>query len=577
MANLFKYHTNLFHSAFNSDDTSFISSDAERRQLLLHLMIFTGVVFLFIFGILAVYQGLYLQGIADIVAAIILYILDFNLKKRERLILITRLFVIVLAALFMYLVLIKSDSLSGHLWSFMVPISVIFLLRGKTGLITTLIFITVIDVFFIFDYPPGQYDLYFKLRYTGVFLAITVISYFLELVRDKTQISLESKNRELDATVIELNRKEKELEVNSRQYRLLFEDTNDAIIIMEGSRLIDFNARALEMFGYSREEFAGLSVFDLSPQSQPCGSDSKSKAIEYFRTARKKNNIRFEWLHRRKNSGLFTADIILHVMNNNRYFATLRDIDYLKETEKQLIEAKEAAEKSERIKSEFLAQMSHEIRTPINAILNFSSLLKSELNDKIKDEDVIAFSAIENSASRLMRTIDLILNVAEVESGTIAPVFSKIDLVKEAIIPILKDMKGMTEDKNLELIFENKIQGPVLLNLDQYSINQSISNIIDNAIKYTDEGQINILLYKSGENIVLDIIDSGIGISKEYLPNLFDKFSQEQQGYSRSFEGNGLGLALVKEYCKINNVDVQVESTKGYGSKFSLIFPPASN
>ena len=108
---------------------------------------------------------------------------------------------------------------------------------------------------------------------------------------------------------------------------------------------------------------------------------------------------------------------------------------------------------------------------------------------------------------------------------------------------------------------------------DEYSAMQIFINLVDNAIKYTNQGKVEIVISKTHENKVeVKIIDSGIGISKEYIGNLFTPFSQEEQGYTRRFEGNGLGLALVKRYCEMNNAEIMVESVKGKGSTFKVVF-----
>jgi signal transduction histidine kinase len=108
---------------------------------------------------------------------------------------------------------------------------------------------------------------------------------------------------------------------------------------------------------------------------------------------------------------------------------------------------------------------------------------------------------------------------------------------------------------------------------DEYSIIQILTNLIDNAIKYTKKGKVEILLTKNKTGyITVEVKDTGIGISQKHLPKIFELFTQEEQGYSRSFEGNGLGLALVKRYCELNNIIIEVESEKNVGSTFRIIF-----
>jgi len=118
----------------------------------------------------------------------------------------------------------------------------------------------------------------------------------------------------------------------------------------------------------------------------------------------------------------------------------------------------------------------------------------------------------------------------------------------------------------------------LILNTDEYAAYQMFANLIDNAIKYTKKGFVNISISNHVENsVVVRISDTGIGISKEYLPNIFVPFSQEERGYSRRFDGNGLGLALVKKYSEIIGATIKVESEKGKGTTFSIFIPITKN
>jgi signal transduction histidine kinase len=112
-----------------------------------------------------------------------------------------------------------------------------------------------------------------------------------------------------------------------------------------------------------------------------------------------------------------------------------------------------------------------------------------------------------------------------------------------------------------------------MVNADEYTITQIFDNLLGNAVKYTLEGEIEINVKRNKRSIRIEISDTGIGISKEYLPNLFQPFTQEEQGYTRKFEGTGLGLALVKKYCDLNNAEIECESEKGKGTMFRITFP----
>ena len=238
----------------------------------------------------------------------------------------------------------------------------------------------------------------------------------------------------------------------------------------------------------------------------------------------------------------------------------------------ELLEARKKAEKADNLKSEFLAQMSHEIRTPVNTILNYTSLLKAEFQTKLSGELNDCFNSISIASNRLIRTIDLILNLSSIESGSYSPYYENISLSSDVAQNVVEEFEYYAKLKNIDLLYISEIENEGKLSLDKYTITQALSNLVDNAIKYTPKGRIEIRLKKEAEKTIMEVCDTGIGISREYLPSLFDKFSQETQGYTRIYEGNGLGLALVKEYCKINKAGIDVKSEKGVGTTFTIIF-----
>jgi len=243
-----------------------------------------------------------------------------------------------------------------------------------------------------------------------------------------------------------------------------------------------------------------------------------------------------------------------------------------KNYENDLVLARNKAEDAVKIKSEFLAQISHEIRTPLNSILSFSSLIKNELDGSLTPELEESFNYIERGGNRLTRTIDLILNVSNSQNNQYKILLEEIDLNKDVLDPLIKELHETANLKGIKLILEPG-KGTTRLVCDQYSVNQLFINLLENAIKYTEKGTVALSTYRNEVGkIQVDVVDTGIGIADEYIPNLFDPFSQEEQGYTRSYEGIGLGLALVKSYADLNNAEVSVKSKKDKGSVFSVVF-----
>lgn len=246
------------------------------------------------------------------------------------------------------------------------------------------------------------------------------------------------------------------------------------------------------------------------------------------------------------------------------------DITELKEKERALVAAVQKAENSERMKDHFLSQMSHEIRSPLNSILGFNSIIQEELKDYVPEELKSIFDSVESSGKRLYRTIDLNLNMAMVMTDTMKINPQKLNL-PEIVQHLLIEYRHYAKEKSLDLFYENNCQSP-LAEVDHYAFVTIIQNLIDNAIKYTSKGEVRINISNSGGKIAIAVSDTGIGISDEYKNKLFNVFSQEVMGYSRPFEGNGLGLALSKRLIELNKGEIEVVSKKGIGSTFTVRF-----
>ena len=255
----------------------------------------------------------------------------------------------------------------------------------------------------------------------------------------------------------------------------------------------------------------------------------------------------------------------------SRSSAEIERLQYVKE----IVDAKEEAERSNNLKSDFLAQMSHEIRTPVNTILSFSSLLREHLDEKLEDDLKDSFKMIENGGRRLIRTIDLILNVSQIQSGSFTVTPTKLNIIA-ALKDIISEFRQAAIKKDLNLLLESNHRS-LSVYADSYTLTQIFANLIHNAIKYTKSGSIVIKIEKkSNKDVVVEIIDTGVGMNDEFLAKIFEPFSQEETGYTRKFEGTGLGLTLVRKYCELNNAEISVKSKKNKGSTFTITFKKKS-
>jgi PAS domain S-box-containing protein len=256
------------------------------------------------------------------------------------------------------------------------------------------------------------------------------------------------------------------------------------------------------------------------------------------------------------------------------FFSTvIRDITAMKEVENSLRTAKERAEESERLKDYFIATMSHEIRTPLNVIMGYSSFVRSNLEGKADEEMIECLSSIDRGGKRLMRSVENILNISSLRVGTFIINKELVDLNNE-LQSLSDDFLSFANEKGITLTLEAG-EGESLVSVDTYSLRGALSNVMDNAIKFTKKGGVHMRVYKDDRFVCMECKDTGIGISDEYKKNLFSLFSQEEQGYTRSFDGLGIGLALTQRYTELNNGVLEIESAKGRGTTVTLKFPIA--
>ena len=243
---------------------------------------------------------------------------------------------------------------------------------------------------------------------------------------------------------------------------------------------------------------------------------------------------------------------------------------YINELEK----AKSKAEKSDKVKSDFLTQISHEIRTPLNTILNFSNLIEMEVDETINDDLRSYFDSVRSAGSRIVRTVDLILNMSEIQNGNYTPSVKDVDIFS-SLQQIYYQLKPQAQLKRIDFYLKN-FRENLVIKTDDYAFNQIFSNLIDNAIKFTEKGTVVVEFSEHQKFYNIEIKDTGIGISDEYIPHLFTPFSQEERGYTRRYEGNGLGLALVKQYCNYNKIHLSYSTKKDVGTTFVVSIPKIS-
>ncbi len=262
------------------------------------------------------------------------------------------------------------------------------------------------------------------------------------------------------------------------------------------------------------------------------------------------------------------------VIENNKVMSivgSLVDITERKKYEKDLKAAKENAEESDRLKSAFLANMSHEIRTPMNGILGFTDLLKEV--DLTGSEHTKYIGIIEKSGERMLSTINDIIDISRIESGEVMPnikatnINSRLDALNEFFKP-------EAEKKNIQLIYKPGFDNnSAVIHTDPEKLDAIFTNLIKNALKFTQKGSIEFGYERKGKIIHAYVKDTGEGIDSFKLEKVFERFIQEDDSHTRVQQGSGLGLSIVKAYVELMDGKIWVESVKGEGSCFHFTIP----
>ena len=345
-------------------------------------------------------------------------------------------------------------------------------------------------------------------------------------------------------------------------------------------KILFVNQAFLDTYGYKLKELIG------KPISLVGSPKNEQKLVNEILTS----TIRAEWqgelINKRKNGSEFPVYLSTTVVKDKGneilgLIGVATDITERKCIETELIAAKNKAEENDRLKTAFLANMSHEIRTPMNGILGFTNLLKSPKLTGEKQQEYI--SIIEKSGDRLLDIINNIINISRIESGHIETVVSETN-VNEQVEFIYNFFKPLAKEKDLQIFFKNSLpnnEAKILTDTDK--ILAILTNLVNNAIKFTAAGYIEFGYKKKGNFLEFYVKDTGVGIPQEQVEIIFERFRQGSESLSRNYEGAGLGLSISKAYVKILGgkiwVDVNTDnmlpswSDEKRGSTFFFTIP----
>jgi len=372
-------------------------------------------------------------------------------------------------------------------------------------------------------------------------------------------------------------------EANERIRLMLDSNPMTCLLREENNVIIDCNQAALDAFGVTdKAEFCNV-YYSFTPEYQPDGqkSSEKLKMIlkDLFETGETKN---VEWSFRTAaGEPLPMVVTFVRIQWDGRFccLSYSHDLREIKEREQQLMEIaereheamlqKEAAEMANAAKSQFLANMSHEIRTPMNAVLGMTELLLHENLNKRQHRYVVD---MKTSAVALLGIIDDILDVSKIQSGklNLVPVHYDFDLLIDNIGSMTQ---FLVDGKGIAFRLTTQEHPHLCLYGDDVRLRQVLLNLIGNAVKFTNEGYVQLAITIAEKTIRITVSDTGIGIQPENLPMLFDAFEQVDVLKNRSTKGTGLGLTIARSIIEMMGGEITVESVYGRGSSFHVEIP----
>ena len=365
------------------------------------------------------------------------------------------------------------------------------------------------------------------------------------------------------------------------RFRELLEVAPDSIIEVDrqGS-IVLCNAATERLFGFRSEELLGRPVEILIPESvrvvhQIHRSDYGKKPVT--RPMGKGLILRAQ----RKNGTEFPVEISLsptQTGNGGRVTAIIRDVtdriiaeEHLRAVNQQLQQRNEEVERANRLKSEFLASMSHELRTPLHTILGFTELLQEEVDGPLNERQKRFVTHVHQDAEHLLELINDILDLSKIEAGKMELRLEVFD-ARQAVEEVVASILGRAEAKSIAL--ENRVANGLPVNADRVRFKEIFYNLLSNAVKFTLEGgRIEIDSTRIGNVPSFSVKDTGIGIARQELASIFDKFYQAGSTTKGVREGTGLGLAITRHLVEMHGGVLKVESEPGKGSTFSFTLP----
>lgn len=386
----------------------------------------------------------------------------------------------------------------------------------------------------------------------------------------------------LVGVMVEVTR-QKQMEEELRESEMFFkgitDSANDAIILTDTNYKIHFWNKAAEMlFGYKNEDIINCQLYNtILDQGNKDFFVQKAAEIQNSRKKTALANI-FELEAYHKNRKKFPVEFSVSdiTIRKKSYFIIIaKDNTQRKKTEQTLLEAKEKAEEADRLKSSFLSNMSHEIRTPMNAIVGFSQLLASHAHDE--DKRQVFIEQINLNSDSLLQLIEDIIYVSKIEAGKVEIKKSMclMNTLLDELCVSFEEHKRRMGKEHLKLSLKKSIShaGFSILT-DSQRFKQILTNLLGNAIKFTEEGEVSFgYEVKSDTELLFFVKDTGLGINKEKLQYVFDRFTKVSASKTKLYGGTGLGLSITQHLVELLGGHIWVESTENKGSTFYFTHP----
>jgi PAS domain S-box-containing protein len=350
-----------------------------------------------------------------------------------------------------------------------------------------------------------------------------------------------------------------------RQYfEVLVQNSPVAIVVLDRDhRVVSCNPGFESLYGYTQPEVIGHNLDDLITTEE-----TRLQAVSYTVQASEDRTVQGFGQRRRKDGSMVDVEVLAVpiIIGGERVgmMGLYHDVT-------ELLSARQAAEAANTAKSQFLANMSHELRTPLNAIIGYSEMLEEETAEQGHAEYVPDLQKIRAAGRHLLALINDVLDLSKIEAGKLELFLETFDL-RQAVEDVATTVQPLIARNDNRLVVD--VADDVgTMHSDLTRFRQILLNLLSNASKFTERGTVTVAIERQGDEVVLRVTDSGIGMTPEQLGRLFEAFAQAEASTSKKYGGTGLGLAITRRFCQLMGGDVTASSDPGRGSTFTVRLP----